>query len=343
MQFIYSEPQTDFERLIGGHYYINAFGPIEPGDGQKFRRFLENASPPARTMIYIDSTGGDVEAAIEIGNLIREGWHSTSVGKYHMMPRSVDEPFVSRELKVGRCLSAATLVFLGGKLRYLPQEALFGVHQFSFKNPLPDSLNLSQKLSAKIASYIHAMGVSIQFLELSSSTSSDDISYVEPQRLRELNIVTDHETDPVWTVQARNKMVYVRGERDSMFGHHKIILAYIKGEGFHCWAVIEAQGREEELLSFGLVEIALNGDDEELLIDISERAVRIVSGIYVNVFSPITLNEARLIAFSKSYGLRIRMTSEAGMFLGIAPVRTASGSEQLEAFFECFSDQLLSP
>jgi ATP-dependent protease ClpP protease subunit len=82
LQFIYTEPQTELERAIGGFHHINAFGKIDPGDDEKFRKFLVVAAPPPRTTIYINSTGGDVNAAIGIGRLIREGWYETSIGSY---------------------------------------------------------------------------------------------------------------------------------------------------------------------------------------------------------------------------------------------------------------------
>jgi hypothetical protein len=141
-------------------------------------------------------------------------------------------------------------------------------------------------------------------------------------------------------VQARNRMIYVRGERDSIFGHHKVILAYTKGSGFHFWAVIEAQGREQELTSFGLVEIVING--EETRLDISERCTRFIYGIYVHVLANLTENEARLLAFSKSFGVQVRFSNEAEVFLGIAAMSTDGGRDELETIFNCLSEEPVS-
>lgn len=126
-------------------------------------------------------------------------------------------------------------------------------------------------------------------------------------------------------------MMYVRGERDSLYGHHKVMLCFVKATGFMFWAVIESQGREHELNAFGLVEIVVN--DEEYKIDISQRCVRQVHGIYTNVLAQITEDEARTIAFSEGFGVQIRLSNDSPMFLGIAPVSTESGKEQLQTFF----------
>lgn len=59
-----TEPQTDAERLFGGFYCINAIGKIEPGDNVRFREFLVRTVPPPHLTVYVDSVGGNVEAAI---------------------------------------------------------------------------------------------------------------------------------------------------------------------------------------------------------------------------------------------------------------------------------------
>ncbi len=335
MQFEFTDPQTEFERLIGGHYSINAFGPIEVGDADKFRDFLVRSGPPPRTTVYINSNGGDVEEAIAIGRLVRDAWFSTSIGVCALAPEGPNELIAHREWLPGRCMSAATLIFLGGRLRYFPDKSEFGVHQFSFRNPSPDNISRSQILSAKIGRYIADMGVSADFLEYSSSTQSTGIRLIDETGLIQMAVVTGGETDVKWTVQARAKMIYVRGERDSLYGHHKVILGHVKAMGFHFMAVIEAQGRESELTTFGLVEIVLN--DEEDRIDISDRCQREVNGIYVNVIARISAGEARQIAYSNSFGIQIRASGEAPMFLGIAPMNTNGGTDELNTFFDAFS------
>ncbi len=98
---------------------------------------------------------------------------------------------------------------------------------------------------------------------------------------------------------------------------------------------IEAQGRERELTQHNLVEIVINVED--IRIDVSDRCERGVFGIYVNVFSKITEDEARLIAFSDSFGVQVRVSVEAELFLGISAVSTQGGKESLQGFFNMLS------
>ena len=102
---------------------------------------------------------------------------------------------------------------------------------------------------------------------------------------------------------------------------------------FH--AVIEAQGRQTELTEFPLVELLLNG--WENIKDISERALRFVDGVDVRIIVKLDEVEARAIAYSTGFGVIVRASSEAPVFLGISPMDTEGGKEQLETFFSVLS------
>lgn len=336
MQFEYTDPQTEFEKLVGGHFHINAFGRIESGDHKKFLDFLSRTQPPPRISVYINSLGGDVDAAIGIGRTIRDWWFSTSIGTYALDHGASSRPILSRNLIPGKCMSAATLSYLGGRLRYFPEGSEFGIHQFSFRNPSPNDVGHSQMLSARVARFVADMGVRQEFLELSSSTPSDSIRLVSMAELQKMGIVTGGVTDVQWSVHARAKILYVKGERDSLFGHHKVMLCYAKGVGFLFWSVIESQGRERELVGFRVVQIVVN--EEDVRIDISGRCNRLVNGIYVNILAQITQEEAKLLAYSESFGLQIRFSTEAPVFFGASAMSTDGGRDQLETFFEALCD-----
>lgn len=340
MQFEYTPPQTELEKAIGGHRCINAFGTIYPDDNKRFLELLSRNEIPPRTDVYINSTGGNVETAISIGHLIRDHWFSTHVGQYILNPAHEDSDTLNEHLKRrkffhGQCMSAATLVFLGGRLRHLSERSEFGVHQFSFKNPSPTDIGRSQILSAKIARYVSDMGIASEFLELSASTDSNAINLIAHKNLKQMRVLTGGQTDVEWTVQARNNTLYVRGERDSLYGHHKMILGFTKGPGFYLHAVIESQGRQDELTRAPLVELVV--DDEVIVTDISNRTTRSVHGIYTNILCFITNDEATTIAHSSGFGLRVRYAHDAPMFLGIAPMSTEGASDMLTSFVHSLS------
>lgn len=335
MQFEYSEPQNELEKMIGGFFCINAFGPIENGDDAKFENLIDTHRPPSHMVVNIDSTGGDLETSIRIGRLIREYGLWTDVGKRFLDFESSESIISKRRSIAGRCMSAATMIYLGGRLRHFRQDSKFGVHRFSFRNPIPDNLGQSQVLSAKIASYVSDMGISAKFLELSSATDATEIELVEESQLKELGVITGGMTDVLWSVQARGKMIYVRGERDSIFGRHKVMLCFVKDAGFMFWAVIEAQNRFDELLGFELVEIVIN--DEDVKIDISHDCNRLRFGTDVHVLARITNEQAFLISKADSFGIHVKAGRDAPMFLGVSAMSTDGGTEQLETLYYSFS------
>lgn len=324
---------------MGGHRCINAFGRIEIGDDESFLDFVRKSNVPYRTDLYIDSVGGDVEAAIEIGRIIRQNWFSTHVGQYLLDIENYNEHkeiFSSRKLTFGKCMSAATLMYLGGRLRFLREGDRFGVHQFSFRDPTPDHIGHSQILSSRIARYISDMGIPAEFLEISASVESNVVKDIDHGELRKLNVVTDGVTPVEWTVQSRNDTLYVRGERDSIFGHHKLCLGFAKPQ-FYLQAVIESQGRAEQLTQFGLVELVI-GPNDRRIIDLSERALRFDGGFYTNVFSTLSPEEVRELAESEGFGLRVRFGPDADVFLGIDIMMTSGSEDLLKSFVNSLSD-----
>lgn len=336
MDFHYTEPQNELEKMLGGFFCFNAIGKIKQGDDIKFEKFLEVHRPPSHMVVYIDSIGGNLEAGIGVGRQIRRYGLWTDVGSFILDQPDPLEPLVPRKRAEGKCISAATMIYLGGRLRFFSKGSQFGVHRFSFKNPLPKHIGQSQELSAKIASFVSDMGVSPKFLELSSATDAKEINLIGEERLKELRVITGGQTDVEWTVQARGQMMYVRGERDSIYGRHKVMLGFAKDAGFVFWAVIEAQNRFEELTSFGVVEINLNGED--IKIDISDECERFQIGTDVHVFAKISNRAARLISESESFGVQIKFVHESPTFLGISAMDTGGGIEQLSTFYQIFSE-----
>lgn len=335
MQFIYSEEQTELERLIGGYRHINAFGKIVTGDADRLVDVLEKCGVPPQTTVYIDSTGGDLEEGIKIGCVIRAYNLETSIGTYTLEPPQGDVPMAARTLTPGVCFSAATMAFAGGRLRHYPRGSRFGVHRFVFAQPGPANMERSQELSASMAKFLEQMGVSLMFLQASAGVPNDKLFEMDEDALREHGVVTGGQTDVEWGTEMRNNMMYVRGTRDSIFGKHKVMLAHAKDAGFMFFAVIEAQGRQQELCDFGLVEIVVNGEDHR--IDISERCERLPNDVDVVLMSKISNEEAALIAYSKSFGVQIRFSPEAELFLGVSALDTTGGEDSLITLYKNMS------
>ena len=75
---------------------------IRPGDEEQVRAYLDSPQAQGLRIIYMDSRGGNPQAAMAIGQMIRE--------------RGLDTGFHPRDDH--RCASACTAMFLGGVHRY---------------------------------------------------------------------------------------------------------------------------------------------------------------------------------------------------------------------------------
>src|SRR5215831_6561914 len=86
-------------------------GGIEAGSADEFRDFVRSNNFDAGTTVYLNSTGGVVKDALEIGRTIRERKFNTAIGT---------DPVKSQSLSIDRnspptegvCLSACTFTFL---------------------------------------------------------------------------------------------------------------------------------------------------------------------------------------------------------------------------------------
>jgi|SRR5208283_138360 len=122
MTFAYKQDHFTFkEEQFNGHLdfrFVYAEGPIVPGTAEEVVSFIQSKQVSAGAVVILNSPGGLVSEALELGRAIRAAGFDTEVGA----KESVDG---------GECYSACTLAFLGGVNRTIPEKAIFGVHRFS--------------------------------------------------------------------------------------------------------------------------------------------------------------------------------------------------------------------
>lgn len=122
--------------------WISAQGSIEAGTPTLFKRMLKTLNG-RKLPIVVDSPGGNVEAALTLGRLIRKNKLDIAVGKTWFdgcLPDAKDctsndgrgaryfgEPYASGAM----CNSACPLMFAGGVRRVVGEEAYLGVHQIT--------------------------------------------------------------------------------------------------------------------------------------------------------------------------------------------------------------------
>jgi hypothetical protein len=122
--------------------WISAEGQIMPGSANQFRKILKQAGN-LRLPVVITSQGGDVEAALAIGQMIRQrkldvlvGW-TLFIGcnptvKTCKLPKEQKGVYAGLVMTSrGYCLSACPFIVASGQRRILGSGAILGVHEIT--------------------------------------------------------------------------------------------------------------------------------------------------------------------------------------------------------------------
>ena len=122
--------------------WISAEGQIMPGSANQFRKILKQAGK-LRLPVVITSPGGDVEAALAIGRMIRErkldvlvGWtHFTGcnpTAKTCKLPKEQKGVYGGIAMTSNAyCFSACPFILASGQKRILGSGAVVGVHEIT--------------------------------------------------------------------------------------------------------------------------------------------------------------------------------------------------------------------
>jgi len=122
--------------------WISAEGQIMPGSASQFRKILKQAGK-LRLPVVITSPGGDVEAALAIGQMIRERKLDVLVGwtlftgcnpttKSCKLPKEQKGVYAGLAMTSrGYCLSACPFILASGQKRILGAGAILGVHEIT--------------------------------------------------------------------------------------------------------------------------------------------------------------------------------------------------------------------
>jgi hypothetical protein len=169
--------------------WIAAEGTIERNTPAKFRKFLE--SSPGGSRIHFNSPGGNLQAALELGEIIRQRGYLTEVDKTVGSLEDGGFVYAGREpdtfkprQSVG-CRSACIYAFIGGANRTANDGDIW-IHQFFDPIAVSDFLGKTssgfqraqdQALSGRLISYLTRMGVSTELLSRASQVSPTDPMY----------------------------------------------------------------------------------------------------------------------------------------------------------------------
>lgn len=204
-----SSGPADFPKI-----YVDGY--IHKATVEQFKRLANLNGAGGLGMVYFNSLGGDLVAAIELGQLIRESGFSTRVGRLS----SSNNPLP------GRCESGCPFAFAGGRFRFFEDGSSMGVHQFYRAAGLQSNdMAHAQIASALIAKHLTEMGVSLALMEKMVSADSASMRYIDPLEAYELGLINAGSVPPQWTVREIDGAIALVGEQETIKGIGKVAIA----------------------------------------------------------------------------------------------------------------------
>ena len=183
--------------------WTSAVGVITEDTPDAFREYLKptGTHTPSGHVVF-HSPGGNIDAAIELGRLIREQKFTTDVGSTQKV-----QGHWSSEVFSGRCESACTLSLMGGVVRGFSgsgdeqHERLVGFHEIRNADFEVQSLDdetarllsargfsVAQAVVGKIVQYQRDMGVDARAINLGIGFERDRLNYPTMEELFDLQI-----------------------------------------------------------------------------------------------------------------------------------------------------------
>jgi len=174
---------------------ITAQGQITDSTPTEFLSFVQEnvGHSDLHAVVFLDSPGGKVVAAMELGRLWRRLGIAAVVGRADPSSSSASQ------FLAGRCLSACVYALIGAKKRVVPAGSMVGIHRMFFydgeSGPLGDGGAGRRHyddggMKALLAHYTSRMGVSPELISIAERISSDNIHILSRAEIARYHLAT---------------------------------------------------------------------------------------------------------------------------------------------------------
>jgi ATP-dependent protease ClpP protease subunit len=162
--------------------------------------------------VVLNSDGGSVEDAVDLGSTIRNLGFSTDVGEYSG---------TWNDSYAASCFSACTIAFLGGEYRFFHPKSEFGVHQYKSEYSMAlYTFNHveahAQVFSGYLLDYVTEMEIDPEFYEITVTQTNDDIEYIGYEDLIRLNVVNNGAKPSAWEMAMEDSRPVLKGRQERL-------------------------------------------------------------------------------------------------------------------------------
>jgi hypothetical protein len=212
-----SSEYLNLRPLSGAAVHITMIGEIETGDADKVAAEVAKyvGDPDLRYLFLFNSPGGNLAEGLRLGEYIASlGELTTSQVGTMLTPDAI-------------CASACVYAFLGANYRELGGGRI-GVHRFyggeDYLNGA-EALDLSQTISAAIASYLRSRRVDPAFFDDIVATPPNQINWVSEERLIEVGALTHGVADETVEYVNRNGKLALHIAQNAQVGNSTLTLS----------------------------------------------------------------------------------------------------------------------
>lgn len=201
-----------------GYKQIAIDGYIHAATVEQFKA-VADLSGMHSGIIYFNSAGGDLLAAIDLGRLIRQSNYSTRVVK-------IDRE--TGKMAPAICESACPLAYAGGRFRLLDDDAKLGIHRFyrAASGSWAETARMTTEAYKRLDAYLAEMGMHPELAEMIRKIPSDRMRHLPPNEAHVLRLVNNGVEPAVWKSQDRT----VQGSQATSFGSTQVKLSCSIGE-----------------------------------------------------------------------------------------------------------------
>jgi ATP-dependent protease ClpP protease subunit len=214
-------PNSTLAKLFPSAWYIYLDGTIDSDAPVRLQHEI-NINDIHYALVFINSPGGSVQAAMELGKIIRRNGFVTYVGRKQ---QNVNTKAVYPVNVSGECYSACVFAYIGGNYRYIEPTSKIGVHRFhsaSYKYANEDN---AQIVSAAIISYLNEMGIDASLFNLMSKAGKDELYILDNAELNAIHVVNNGVLPAQWSINVSKGVIYLKGEQETVYGIGKAMFA----------------------------------------------------------------------------------------------------------------------
>ena len=169
-------------RLQGDErWLIYLDGPVDPGATSRVVRLIltEHITD---AVVYLNSPGGSLVTAMQLGRVLREHAFDTRVGT-----RTTD----ATRATAGTCHSACPFILAGGVQRSLETGSAVGLHRAENREPLRDVDAFQHVVRTQVIEYLAEMGVRAEVANIMEDIPHDRIRDLTVDEALQLNLVNE--------------------------------------------------------------------------------------------------------------------------------------------------------